>query len=207
MKKLETIRKYYESKMGKGLPDYGVLGWESREAQDLRFEILLSAVEPEGKTLLDIGCGMGNLFQFLRSRKLNVAYTGVDILESMVEQAKLKNPGAEIYHADIFKNNIFTGRTFDFIYASGIFNIDLGNNSEFLCRALELMLDLSGEAVVFNLLHRDSPDREAGYSYFHPDDVRSMVECMQEKVGRLEIIENYLHNDFTVVCYKAPATL
>lgn len=206
MEKFETIKKYYESKMGKGLPDYGVLGWESQEAQDLRFEILASSVELEGKSLLDVGCGMGNLFRFLGSKNYHVAYTGVDILESMTEQARLKNPGAEIHHADLFKTNIFAGRTFDFVYASGIFNLDLGNNREFLHRALELMLDLSREAVVFNLLHRDSPDREDGYSYFHPDEVRSMVECMQEKIERLEIIENYLHNDFTVICRKAPKT-
>lgn len=202
MKRLETIRKYYESKMGKGLPDYGVLGWESEEAQNLRFEILLSAVELEGKSLLDIGCGMGNLLQYMKSKKLNVSYTGTDILESMIEQARLKNPGAEFHHADIFRNNIFKNNSFDISYASGIFNIDLGNNCEFLPKALELLLDLSKEAVVFNLLHRDSPDREKGYCYFHPDEIRSMVEKLHDKVEKLEIIEAYLHNDFTVVCYK-----
>lgn len=203
MKKLETIKKYYESKMGKGLPDYGVLGWESEEAQNLRFEMLLSAVELEGKSLLDVGCGMGNLLQYLRSKGTDVRYTGVDILESMIEQARLKNPDAEFYHADIFKDSIFKSNSFDIAYASGIFNIDLGNNGEFLRKALELLLDLSKEAVVFNLLHCDSPDRESGYCYFHPDEVRSMVEGFQDKVERLEIIEAYLHNDFTVVCRKA----
>jgi SAM-dependent methyltransferase len=202
MKKLEIIRKYYESRMGIGLPDYGVLGWESEEAQNLRFEVLLSAVELEGKALLDVGCGMGNLLQYLKSKGLSVAYTGTDILESMIEQARLKNPGAAFHHLDIFKNNIFKNNSFDIAYASGIFNIDLGNNSEFLLKALALLLDLSREAVVFNLLHRDSPGRESGYSYFHPDDIKSMVEGMQDRVERLDIIEAYLSNDFTVVCRK-----
>lgn len=204
MKKLETIRKYYESKMGKGLPDYGVLGWESEEAQNLRFEILLSAVDLEGKSLLDVGCGMGNLLQYLKSRKVNVSYTGTDILCSMIEQARLKNPGAMFHHADIFKNNIFEIYSFDITYASGIFNIDLGNKSEFLPRAVELLLDLTKEAVVFNLLHCDSPDRENGYCYFHPDDIRDMFEGFQDRIERLDIIEAYLHNDFTVVCHKRP---
>jgi SAM-dependent methyltransferase len=202
MKKLETIRTYYESKMGKGLPDYGVLGWESQEAQNLRFEILFSAVEIDGKSLLDVGCGMGNLLQFLEGKKISVTYTGTDILESMIEQAKQKNPGAVFHHADIFKNNIFKNGSFDIVYASGIFNINLGNNFEFLEKALRQLLDLAGEAVVFNLLHCESRDREDGYSYFHPDEIRRMIKGMPDKVGRLDIIEDYLHNDFTVVCRK-----
>lgn len=203
MQKLETIRKYYESKMGKGLPDYGVLGWESEEAQNLRFEILLSAVGLQGKSLLDVGCGMGNLLQYLKGKNIEVSYTGIDILDSMIEQARLKNQGALFHTSDIFKNNIFPNNSFDIIYASGIFNIDLGNNSEFLPKAVELLLDISKEAVVFNLLHCDSPGRENGYCYFHPDEIRSMVEGFQDKVERLDIIEAYLHNDFTVVCHKS----
>lgn len=93
MKKLETIRTFYESKMGKGLPDYGVLGWESKEAQTLRFDILASYMDLSDKSVLDVGCGMGNLLEYFRSKDINVRYTGVDILKSMIDQARAKMPG------------------------------------------------------------------------------------------------------------------
>ncbi len=89
-------------------------------------------------------------------------YTGVDILEAMIERAKAKNLGGDFLHTDIFQGNMFQDRSFDVVYASGIFNLNLGNNREFLIKALDLFMRFSSEAVVFNLLHCDSPDR-GGY--------------------------------------------
>lgn len=202
MDKLKIIRTYYEDNMAKGLPEYGVLGWESEEAQRLRFDMLLSSVDLEGKVLLDVGCGTGNLFEYIQSRGIRISYTGVDILEQMIDRAKSKNLGGEFHHVDLFKDNIFRGRTFDVIYASGIFNLNLGNNREFLINALELFLDLSADAVVFNLLHCDSPDREDKYFYFHPDEVSTILDRFSDRIGKVQFIEAYLKNDFTVVCKK-----
>ena len=204
MKKTEKIRTYYESKMGQGLPDYGVLGWESEKAQQLRFDMLLNAVVLEGKLLLDIGCGMGNLLEYLDSNKINVKYTGVDILESMIEYAECKKLKGEFCCVDVFDNEAFTSRSFDIVYTSGIFNLNLGNNREFLLKALKKMLEMAKEAIVFNLLHKDSPDREDKYYYYDPEEVRKLLEDFPG-AGKVVIKEQYLNNDFTVVCYKKGA--
>lgn len=202
MDKLKIIKTYYEDNMAKGLPEYGILGWESEEAQRLRFDMLLSSVDLEGKTLLDVGCGTGNLLEYINSKGINVSYTGVDILDKMIEKAKQKQLKANFYHTDIFKNNIFKDESFDVIYASGIFNLNLGNNRAFLISALELFFRLSSEAVVFNLLHYASPDREDKYFYFHPDEVNEILATFTDVIGKVEFIETYLKNDFTIVCKK-----
>jgi trans-aconitate methyltransferase len=161
--------------------------------------MLLSSVELANKKLLDVGCGMGGLFEYLLSRRIDVRYTGVDILKVMIDKAKDKHLDAEFYHADIFKDNIFEDRSFDVIYASGIFNLNLGNNRAFLQNALALFLRLSNEAVVFNLLHCDSPNREDKYFYFHPDEVAEILDGFSEQIAKVEFVEAYLKNDFTVV--------
>ena len=200
MGKFEIIKTYYENNMSKGLPEYGILGWESEEAQRLRFDVLLDSVRLDGKSVLDVGCGTGNLFEYILSKGLRVKYTGVDILGRMIEKAKSKGLDANFYHVDIFKNNIFKDYSFDVIYASGIFNLNLGNNKDFLMKALDLFFRLSEEAVVFNLLHFASPDREKQYYYFHPDEVVKMIGGFSDKVKKVKIIEAYLKNDFTVAC-------
>lgn len=202
MDKLEIIKTYYEDNMAKGLPEYGVLGWESEEAQRLRFDMLLSSLNLEGKALLDVGCGTGNLLEYIKSKGINVSYTGVDILEKMIEQVKNKQLNANFYHIDIFKNNIFSDSSFDVIYASGIFNLNLGNNRAFLINALELFFKLSSEAVVFNLLHCASPDREDKYFYFHPNEISEILAGFSNAIEKVEFVEAYLKNDFTVVCKK-----
>ena len=201
MKKTEKIRTYYESKMGQGLPDYGVLGWESEEAQQLRFDMLIDSVSLDGKTLLDIGCGMGNLLEYLDSKEINVKYTGVDILMSMIEFARCKKLNGEFCCVDVFDDNIFENRSFDIVYTSGIFNLNLGNNREFLLKALKKMLGFANEAVVFNLLHKDSPDREEKYFYYDPEEAKQLVENIPG-IKNVIIKEQYLNNDFTVICCK-----
>ena len=184
--------------MGKGLPEYRVLGWESEEAQRIRFDIMISSICLDNKKILDVGCGMGNLLDYLKQKGIKAGYTGVDILQSMIELAESKNPDANFYCLDIFKDNIFKKGSFDVVYASGIFNLDLGNNREFLLGALILFLDLSREAVIFNLLHHNSPDKEDGYFYLSPDEIKQTVERIPHKVKRVNIMENYLQNDLTV---------
>ena len=200
MKKIQKIKTYYENNIAMDLPEYGILGWESEEAQQLRFDVLLEKVQLEGKRLLDVGCGTGNLLEYINSKGIQVKYTGVDIMDEMVMKAKGKQLDGDFRHADIFKENIFKPASFDVVYTSGIFNLNLGNNKEFLSNALELFFSLSCETVVFNLLHFDSPDREDKYFYFHPDEVRQILARFSGLLGKTEFIEAYLKNDFTVVC-------
>ncbi|HEX2947792.1 MAG TPA: methyltransferase domain-containing protein [Clostridia bacterium] len=200
MKKFEVIKSYYEENMAKGLPEYGILGWESEKAQQLRFDAMLAKVDLNGKKLLDVGCGTGNLLEYIRSKGIKIDYTGVDILDQMIDIARSKKLGAEFVKADIFKENIFGDSSFDVIYTSGIFNLNLGNNSEFLKNALDLFFRLSRETVVFNLLHTASPDREDKYFYFHPEEVRELLAGYSHRIEKVEFVEAYLKNDFTVVC-------
>jgi trans-aconitate methyltransferase len=200
MKKLDIIKSYYEGNMERGLPEYGVLGWESEEAQRTRFDILLSRVDLEGKKLLDVGCGTGNLREYINSKGISVKYTGVDILDKMIEIARAKRLDAEFINIDIFKNNIFAEKSFDVIYTSGIFNLDLGNNKEFLADALDLFFKLSRETIVFNLLNVASPNREDKYFYFHPDEVAEILAGFSDVLAKTEFVESYLDNDFTVIC-------
>ena len=202
MKKMNIIQTYYEKNMGKGLPDHSVLGWESREAQRLRFDSLLSSVNPEGKKILDVGCGMGNLLEYILEKGHRVSYTGTDILQGMIESAEAKKLDADFYCVDIFKNNPFELGSFDIVYASGIFNLNLGNNREFLLKAIELFLALSRDVVAFNLLHHHSPDKEEEYYYFSPEEVLGMLEKYSGRIRKVNVIGNYLQNDFTVICHK-----
>lgn len=204
MDRLEIIKSYYEPNMGKDLPDYCILGWESEEAQHLRFGAVTSNLDLNGLKILDVGCGMGNFFEYLNRRNITVHYTGVDILQSMIECARMKNLGVKFYECDIFNEKFFENESFDLVFSSGIFNLNLGNNGEFLVKATELFLDLSSRIVAFNLLHEDSPDKEEGkYCYFNPDKVKkSLEECFSNRLNDIKIVSRYLKNDFTVICYK-----
>ncbi|OPZ90297.1 MAG: trans-aconitate 2-methyltransferase [Firmicutes bacterium ADurb.Bin419] len=194
------IEAFYKPNMGKGLPDYKVLGWESKEAQELRFEMLAANVDLENKKILDVGCGLGNLLEYLNCKGINVEYTGVDIIEDMIEAAKGKSLPGEFFCLDIFKHHHLEDNSFDVLYTSGIFNLDMGNNIEFFNSALDCFFSLTKGIVAFNLLDKNSPDREDTYYYFDHEEVAEMIEGKYPHVKNIKVVRGYLNNDFTVIC-------
>lgn len=203
MKKLDIIKSYYEPNLKEDLPDYKILGWESREAQFQRFQILTDHIKTEKHTVLDVGCGLGNLLEHLKEIKETPDYTGVDILEHMIDKAREKYPYADFRHMDIFTEEHFQEGSFNTVYSSGIFNINMGNNHDFLIGAIKLFLKLAKENVVFNLLHYHSPDKDKTYYYFHPDEVVKMIENLKDNsIKSIKIVEHYLKNDFTIILEK-----
>lgn len=204
MKKKDVIKSYYEPKLNKGLPDFEVLGWESDEAQYRRFDALIDHVPLQGKKLLDVGCGLCNLLEYLQTRKIAVDYTGVDISERMIQCAREKGLNAQLYCLDVFEDETVPDSLglFDIVYTSGIFNLNLGNNEEFLKTALHKLFSLSREIVAFNLLHMDSPGREDRYFYFSPERVREIIKETGLRFESIQIADGYLGNDFTVICKK-----
>ncbi len=203
MKKLDIIKNYYEPNLKENLPDYQILGWESREAQFQRFQILTDHLETKDHKVLDVGCGLGNLLEHLKEVNGTLDYTGVDILEHMIDKASETYPDANFIHMDIFTDGSFKENSFDTVYSSGIFNINMGNNHDFLNDAIKLFLKLAKENVVFNLLHHHSPDKDDTYYYFHPCDVVKKIEELEdESIKSIKIVEHYLKNDFTIILEK-----
>jgi SAM-dependent methyltransferase len=198
----DLIRRHYEPRIGGDLPHHQVLDWASAQSQLARFEIFARNIPLQDKSLLDVGCGLGDLLTYLDSLGLRVRYTGVDLLEKMVQAARRNHPGIDFVQGDIFQTNPFKPENFDVVFCSGAFNLNLGNNEQFLPIAVATMLEMAREHAVFNLLHSRAASQEQTYFYYHPDQVQEML---RDCPCQIRIIDDYLHNDFTVICKKGIA--
>ena len=197
--RLSFIGDHYGPRISPDRPHFEILDWASAESQKARFSILADNVNLAGKKLLDVGCGLGDLFGFLREQNILVHYTGVDLLAKMVQAARKIHPAGVFVQADLFQNNPFDGECFDVVFCSGAFNLNLGNNKEFLRLAIRALYSLTKEHLVFNLLHRRAAAQEETYYYYDPSAVMPALKSLNCKV---DIIDDYLHNDFTVICTK-----
>ena len=197
MSRREAIRKHYEHRIRPDRESYQVLDWLSPASQRTRFEVLAREVDLEGRSLLDVGSGLGDLWAFLKERGIRASYTGVDILEDMVAEASRRHPAAEFVLGDIFRADLFGDRRFDVVFCSGAFNLNLGNNREFLPAAVRRMAERAREYVVFNLLHARCPASDPRYAHYDP---REVVEDIAGEQLDIRVVEDYLPNDFTVVC-------
>lgn len=202
MQKYEIIKKFYESELKSDPKKFEVMGWESREAQFQRFSVLSSYRDIHNKKILDVGCGKGDLLEHFKEQNIDCNYTGVDILDSMIEIAKKEHPESEFHCADIFSNHPFEYNSFDIIYTSGIFNLNMGNNLGFIKSAIKTFYSLSKSTIVFNLLHKNSPNPEEKFFYVYPDQVIRMIEDLNLDFGSIQLVEHYLKNDFTIIISK-----
>ena len=198
----ERIRTHYEDRIDPRREGWDVLDWASARTQKRRFEILLENVDLHGRSILDVGCGVGELLGFLQDKGVAAEYTGVDILEKMVEEARRRHPGGRFLCADIFESPCPLEQTYDVVYCSGTLNLNVGNNDAFLPRALRRFVEVTRQLVVVNFLHiREAVDTPLYYFY----DPRTVLEIAGKLPVEARLIDDYLPNDFTVVLTRESA--
>ena len=195
----DRIRKHYEPLIGKDTPGHRAADWSDELAQQIRFAVLGDNVELTRRSLLDVGCGTGDLWAFLRERGIEADYVGVDLLAKAIAEARRRHPDARFETVDVFQPGAFAPESFDVVFCSGAFNLDVGNNRDFLPVAASRLIELSREATAFNLLHARAASTYSHCFYWQPDEVR---EILADFAGQVEIIDDYLMNDFTVICRK-----
>jgi len=102
MTKSQQIRHHYRPRIDGGRENYDVVDWASAEAQQIRFAVLADNVPLDGQSLLDVGCGLGDLWMYLKGRGISVNYCGVDLLDEMTDAATRRNPDGRFVCGDIF---------------------------------------------------------------------------------------------------------
>jgi SAM-dependent methyltransferase len=202
MSRRKRILGHYEPRIRPSRASYDILDWASASSQRARFEVLADNVALDGKSLLDVGCGLGDLWGFLKERGTEADYTGVDLSEKMLMEARRRYPQGSFVCADIFDAGQaapLPRESYDVVYCSGVFNLNLGNNEGFLPGAVGRLMALASQTLVFNLLHVRARGGDANYAYYDPNQV---IQAVSRPGWEMQVLDRYLHNDFTVICHR-----
>ena len=87
------IVEHYERCLLKYGPNYKGMDWPNERDLYIRFQVMLEVVKEIEKrkiSLLDLGCGVGLLVDFLKQKNIlkKYKYMGIDISYNMIEIAK-----------------------------------------------------------------------------------------------------------------------
>ena len=219
--KRRRIRTHYERRVSPDRESFDILDWGSRSDQLRRFQIMIEAVSGDalpGKvlrksgnggrfghvdmntsTLLDVGCGLADFGEFLDSRAPGCRYVGVDLTPGVIEEAHRRRPDRHLVLADVFEASPFRKQTFDITTCSGVFNLRLGNNDQFVKRAFESLFSIATQCVLANFLHRRARRQYPHCHYYDPDRV---CRAVPRTVREIWIFDQYLENDFTVALWR-----
>jgi SAM-dependent methyltransferase len=180
--------------------DIRTLASGTEERRLVRFQVLRDvgiALHPEC-TVLDVGCGFGDFYSFLRKESLPVRYTGYDINPRLIEVARQKYPEAAFEVRDILTEEF---DTFDFIVSSSTFNLALDHEDNYQHMAGVLKTSYShstqGVAVDFLSSYVDFKTPEA--FHYEPERIFSIAKSITKRVC---LRHDYPLFEFCVYLYK-----
>ncbi len=128
----------------------------NKKQQEFRFDNLISLTNIEKEdTVLDIGCGPGDLLKYLRKRKLDGFYCGVDFLQEYVDygnQYFKDSTNSKFVKKDILIENF--DEPYDWVLLSGVFNDMRENSEEFFYETIKKMFLVCKKGIAFNSLSK-----------------------------------------------------
>lgn len=189
--------KLYQSLLAEHGNSFRSLDWGSRESQIKRFEILADIGISAGDSLLDVGCGLADLYEWLQKNKPGVNYSGIDITPEMVMRAKARFPDVDFSNATIFDLK-HSEKAYDYVVASGIFFFRKENPMDYMVRVIDSMFRISRKGIAFNSLSAWSKDRTDGEFLADPCEVIDYCRLLSPFVS---LRHDYHVADFSVFLY------
>ena len=194
----EYIVGFYSRLVGKHEFDPRALDWGSRESQELRFSVLAQIGQLEGMGILDVGCGLADLLDYLQRSGTSVDYRGYDLAPAMIKHARQRFPQARLEVRDLMADPKPSPQ-FDYVMASGIFYLRQAEPMAYIERMVHRMFALCRRGVAFNTLSTQASRRNPGE--FYADPARVLKICLKI-TSRVVLRHDYLPHDFTVYLYK-----
>ncbi len=167
----------------------------------LRRYVTLAEISPDltGSTVLDYGCGTGDLYRFLKRRGIDVRYTGVDINRNFIELARQKYPECEFRVMDISEDSL--EGYYDYIFICGVFNLLVPGVKEDLKEALVMLFKHCNKGLALSALSSHAPIKDPELNYTSPEE---MVQFSLEHLSPyLALRHDRIQYDFTLYIYTA----
>jgi SAM-dependent methyltransferase len=181
--------------------------WNENQADvALRYDNMLSVIRREGGSgrprLLDVGCGYGGLLDRILERRLDIDYTGIDICEDMLVEARKRHAGTTFEMRDIFDST--PPGAYDYLVCNGILtqklDVPVDEMEEFSRALIRRMYDECVKGVAFNMMSDRVNFMADNLFYKNPAELLSW--CMAEITPNVRLDHAYPLYEFTMYLYR-----
>jgi SAM-dependent methyltransferase len=203
----DEYKEFFEKAL---FPKYGdspkSLDFGSRDTQFKRFKVLVEIGLRPGDSVLDAGCGLGHMVEFLRRYELPVHYTGYDVSKIFISHAKQKNLSSSVSHnfsvefevKDLFKDPIST--TFDWVLCSA-FNL-------MTPRLAKKLFEACTKGTAINFLSSYAKKKSSLFApeliFPHLNPAKVFTLYKKKITPWVILCHDYLPHDFTIYMYRSP---
>jgi SAM-dependent methyltransferase len=195
----EAYHKRYTERLARFGHDPRTLGWDKGKQRE-RFEALTRLVPLEKLgSVLDVGCGFGDLLLYLKEKGFAGAYTGIDFVPELIEVGRKAYPDARLEVADF--STFEPDESFDLVLASGIFNARLSDEDQraYIESTLKKMWKHARVAASADFLSGYVDFRREDLNYTSPEAVFAYAKILTRRVA---LLHDYMPFEFALYLFK-----
>ncbi len=148
--------------------------WDNPQTQYFRFhEIARHLSMDEDRSVLDVGCGNAEFYQFLNFSGFKGQYRGYDINQELLSQARKRYPGIVVEQVDILTQEV--DEQFDYVVVSGLFNLNFGQTEAWVEQMLTELFKLCRKKLIFNAISTHVNFQQEEMFYLDPARILQFV--------------------------------
>jgi len=203
---LEIIELYKNEFQKHGDSPHSILTPKGRNK--MRYNVLNEYISKDTNSLLDYGCGLGYLYQFIKDNSYKLKYEGVDIVDDFILACKDKYPEIK----DSFKlinPKSKINQNYDITFASGVFNLmeceDLNESIERAYIRIKDLFEVTDQILICDFPSPYVDYTQKGAQHFNIENLLSF--CIKNLSRRLIIRHDVLPYEFTLILWKNDSIL
>lgn len=181
-----------------------LVGYSNINEQIITYSTALTFFNTK-QTILDVGCGRGDLFAFLKEEHedvfLDSNYYGIDYNPVIIESGKSKY-GIDNIHVKDF-NSFTLENKYNWVIACNFFNAFNENQYDYLYNCIDKMYNLCNIGIAFNVITNQADitiDQENLFSTYDQGKILNHISLTYKKVV---VRSDYLLGDTTYFIFKS----
>lgn len=161
--------------------------WGDKRTQYFRFKILCEIADLTNEAVLDYGCGLGDLYDYLQTQGFKGTYAGQDINSDLIRAAREKYPlnfwvgGGEIPGCD-------------YALLSGVFNESFEGREQMIKDTLTKVYEAARKGVAYNGIY--------GGAEMATSDPAELFRFCTTLTPYVTLRQDYRGGNFTLYLYR-----
>lgn len=168
----------------------------------LRFRAILPYLGAESTSVLDYGCGLGYLFDYLSGHDAPVRYTGLDMMSEFVEACRSKFGDRAMFRQTAVDEKI--EEQHDVVFASGVFHIRSHDQREqavaYAFERIEALFAAAGKVLICDFQSPYVDYQQEDALHFGVGEIADF--CASRLTRRFLLRHDFLPYEFTLIAFK-----
>lgn len=195
---VKMAKEHYTGTFKKHGPTSQGVNWGADEEVQTRYRKMMEVLnhdyeKPAGRpSILDVGCGWGGLLRYCDKNCINVDYTGIDLVQEMIEYARNTYDEGKFFEANILDYN--PKMRFDYVVGNGLLVLRKGESivktEIFIKKIIKKMYKLCNYGIAFNLMSNRVNYMADLLHYTSPSEI--LTFCLTELSHRVRMDHQYI---------------